>query len=177
MKTNRCKIQDLFILSIISLFWVMVHKIVIRESEESLITTDASMNTNTSKSKCMLNVSVLKNNRLNIACGEDQFISVIKSVCHTQLGNQLSSYAALFYFKHKYGFNAFIDPVQTKHISEVMDTKSMKIQSLDFHIPKCCGKNSKLPKWESVGSDGGGRLFNQFIDNIDKVSTLFVCVC
>jgi hypothetical protein len=161
MKIYKCKLQDLVIFSVILLLWLMVHNIVIKESQQSL-------QTNSTKENCRLNISVLKNNRLSLGCGGGQFVSVMKSVCHTQLGNQLSSYAALFYFKHKYGFNAFIDPVQAKYIAEVMYLDKMEIKSLDFKIPKCCETELRLPTWEVVRNLNDGRSYDGFVENIDK---------
>ena len=161
MKMYKCKLADLVILSVLILLWVMVHNIVLTESEQSL-------QTNSTKENCRLKISVLKNKHLKLVCGDGQFVSIMKSVCHTQLGNQLSSYAALFYFKHKYGFNAFIDPVQAKYIAEVMDLDKMEIQSLDFKIPKCCDKELRLPSWEVVSNPNGGRSYDGFVENIDK---------
>ena len=129
MNMSKCKLADCVICSVILLLWLMVTNIVITESEQSL-------QTNSTKENCRLDISVLKNKHLMLGCGgAGQFVLVMKSVCHTQLGNQLSSYAALFYFKHKYGFNAFIDPVQAKYIAEVMDMEKMDIKSLEFKIP------------------------------------------
>ena len=52
-------------------------------------------------------------------CGRGRFVSVVKSVCGTQLGNQLSSYAALLYFTLRHGYNAHLSPVQRQIMSEV----------------------------------------------------------
>ena len=82
------------------------------------------------------------------------FISVLKSVCFTQLGNQLSAYATLFYFKKKFGFNAFITPYQARKISEVMELDNMEIKSLHFVLPSCqnkwCSGGCQAPQWQSV---------------------------
>ena len=51
--------------------------------------------------------------------GRGRFVSVVKSVCGTQLGNQLSSYAALLYFTLRHGYNAHLSPVQKQIMSEV----------------------------------------------------------
>ena len=161
MKIYKCKLHDIVICSVILLLWLMVHNIVNTESEQSL-------QTNLTEKNCQFNITVMKNNHIKLGCGTGQFVSVMKSVCHTQLGNQLSSYAALFYFKHRYGFNAFIDPVQAKYIAEVMDMDNLEIKSLDFKIPKCCDKEFRLPKWEQVSSPSGGRIYDGFVENIDK---------
>ena len=65
-----------------------------------------------------------ENSTVGFNCGRGEFISVVKSVCKTQLGNQLSSYAALLYFI-KHGFHAFLDPVQTRAISTVFQANKL----------------------------------------------------
>ena len=56
---------------------------------------------------------------VRVRCGRGRFVSVVKSVCGTQLGNQLSSYAALLYFTLRHGNNAHLSPVQKQIMSEV----------------------------------------------------------
>ena len=55
----------------------------------------------------------------------------------TQLGNQLSSYAALLYFVVKHGYHAFLDPTQTKAIGQVFKTERLGIGTFDFYRCGC----------------------------------------
>ena len=61
----------------------------------------------------------------------------MKSVCKTQLGNQLSSYAALLYFTSKFGYHAFLDPVQTRALGQVFKTEKLSIGAFDFYRCGC----------------------------------------
>ena len=89
---------------------------------------------------------------MTFPCG---FISIVKSVCKTQLGNQLSSFATLVYFQVsekakksksfssltkdltfagnnvsrqvKYGMRAFLDPAQTRALGQVFDKATLGI--------------------------------------------------
>ena len=56
---------------------------------------------------------------VEFSCGRGRFVSVVRAVCHTQLGNQLSAYAALLYFTARHGYHAVLDPFQLKIIGAV----------------------------------------------------------
>ena len=75
--------------------------------------------------------------RVEFSCGQGDFVSVVKSVCKTQLGNQLSSYAALLFFTVKYGYHAFLDPVQTRSIGLVFKIQKLSIGTFDFYSCGC----------------------------------------
>ena len=77
------------------------------------------------------------NRSVQFTCGRGDFVSVVKSVCKTQLGNQLSSYAAMLYFQVKYGFHAFLDPDQTKAIGMVFKKSMLGIGTFDFYKCGC----------------------------------------
>ena len=55
----------------------------------------------------------------------------------TQLGNQLSSYAALLYFALRHGYHAFLDPTQTKAIGQVFKKEKLGIGTFDFYRCGC----------------------------------------
>ena len=55
----------------------------------------------------------------------------------TQLGNQLSSYAALLYFALRHGYHAFLDPTQTKAIGQVFKKERLGIGTFDFYRCGC----------------------------------------
>ena len=74
---------------------------------------------------------------VQFTCGHGDFVSVVKSVCKTQLGNQLSSYAALLYFTLKFGYHAFLDPVQTREIGMVFKKNKLSIGTFDFYKCGC----------------------------------------
>ena len=102
---------------------------------------------------------------MTFPCGDATgFVSIVKSVCKTQLGNQLSSFATLVYFQvgfnlgklhfsylhisvlsngncHlnsilevKYGMRAFLDPAQTKALGQVFDKAALGIGGHNFHL-------------------------------------------
>ena len=101
-----------------------------------------------------------------------QFVSVLRSVCFTQLGNQLSAYATLFYFKRKYGFNAFIAPYQAKKIGVVMEPDLMEIKPLHFVTPSCqnprCSDGCQVPAWQSVSRHHHGENYKDLMENSEK---------
>ena len=138
---------------------------------------------------CKLNVNALQNRKLALTFGKSwwfssdllfsklfhlgrQFISVIRSVCFTQLGNQLSAYATLFYFKRKYGFNAFIAPYQAKKIGVVMEPDLMEIKPLHFVTPSCqnprCSDGCQVPAWQSVSRHHHGENYQDLMENTEK---------
>ena len=96
----------------------------------------------------------------------------MKSVCFTQLGNQLSAYATLFYFKKKFGFNAFINKMQAMHLSVVMRLDEMDIKPLFFTPPSCedprCSDGCKVPKWESVLQHHHGENYKNLMNSPQK---------
>ena len=75
--------------------------------------------------------------RVQFTCGRGDFVSVVKSVCKTQLGNQLSSYAALLWFTVKHGYHAFLDPVQTRSIGMVFKKEKLSIGSFNYYACGC----------------------------------------
>ena len=77
------------------------------------------------------------NRNVQFTCGRGDFVSVVKSVCKTQLGNQLSSYAAMLYFQVKHGYHAFLDPDQTRAIGMVFKKKHLGIGTFDFYKCGC----------------------------------------
>ena len=80
---------------------------------------------------------------VEFSCGRGRFVSVVRAVCHTQLGNQLSAYAALLYFTARHGYHAVLDPFQIKIIGAVfrrVETRAVTLiagdgirQKLEFH--------------------------------------------
>ena len=80
---------------------------------------------------------------VEFSCGRGRFVSVVRAVCHTQLGNQLSAYAALLYFTARHGYHAVLDPFQLKIIGAVfrrVETTAVTLiagdgirQKLKFH--------------------------------------------
>ena len=86
--------------------------------------------------RCRFRVPSL-NQKVQFSCGKGDFVSVVKSVCKTQLGNQLSSYAAMLYFQVKHGYHAFLDPDQTKAIGMVFKKNQLGIGTFDFYNCGC----------------------------------------
>ena len=82
---------------------------------------------------------------VEFSCGRGRFVSVVKAVCHTQLGNQLSAYAALLYFTARHGYHAVLDPFQLKIIGAVFrrvetvncDCDYVKIMSVILRTASC----------------------------------------
>jgi len=86
-----------------------------------------------------------ENRTVTFPCGQATgFISIVKSVCKTQLGNQLSSFATLVYFQVKYGMRAFLDPAQTKALGQVFDKAALGIGAFDFYR---CGCHPGQQNW------------------------------
>jgi len=85
---------------------------------------------------CRFRVPSLNRN-IQFTCGKGDFVSVVKSVCKTQLGNQLSSYAAMLYFQVKHGYHAFLDPDQTRAIGQVFKKNQLGIGTFDFYQCGC----------------------------------------
>ena len=99
-------------------------------------------------------------------------MSVLKSVCFTKLGNHLSAYATLFYFKRKYGFNTFITKYQARSIGEVMELDQMEIKPLYFTLPSChspgCSGGCQAPPWQSVSQHHHGENYKDIMENTEK---------
>lgn len=85
---------------------------------------------------CRFRVPTL-HKKVQFTCGRGDFVSVVKSVCKTQLGNQLSSYAALLYFTSRFGYHAFLDPVQTRALGQVFNTSKLSIGAFNFYSCGC----------------------------------------
>ena len=85
---------------------------------------------------CRFRVPTL-HKKVQFTCGRGDFVSVVKSVCKTQLGNQLSSYAALLYFTSRFGYHAFLDPVQTRALGQVFNTSKLSIGTFNFYSCGC----------------------------------------
>ena len=85
---------------------------------------------------CRFRVPTL-HKKVQFTCGRGDFVSVVKSVCKTQLGNQLSSYAALLYITSRYGYHAFLDPVQTRALGQVFNTSKLSIGTFNFYSCGC----------------------------------------
>ena len=72
---------------------------------------------------------------VEFSCGRGRFVSVVRAVCHTQLGNQLSAYAALLYFTARHGYHAVLDPFQLKIIGAVfrrVETRAVTLTLLEL---------------------------------------------
>ena len=169
----------------VSYTWGWVDQIVVTTFR--LTKTSRRLRNRTSEN-CKLNVVTLRNQKLALTCGKGgyfsficiwsvcfqgrQFISVLKSVCFTQLGNQLTAYATLFYFKRKFGFNTFITPYQAKSINAVMELEQMDIKPLHFVTPSCqnprCSEGCQLPKWQSVYRHHHGENYQDLMKNSEK---------
>ena len=85
---------------------------------------------------CRFRVPTL-HKKVQFTCGRGDFVSVVKSVCKTQLGNQLSSYAALLYFTSRHGYHAFLDPVQTRALGQVFNISKLSIGTFNFYRCGC----------------------------------------
>ena len=109
------------------------------ESIEDVINTDNEKNNRTLavnwKHGCMFRDPPSKQS-VRFPCGSDidqNFVSIVKSVCETQLGNQLSSFGALVYFQVAHGYRAFLDPFQAKEIGKVFVKEKLGVGTFDFY--------------------------------------------
>jgi len=89
------------------------------------------------QNRCRFRVPA-ENRTIAFPCGaRTGFTSIVKSVCKTQLGNQLSSLAALVYFQEKHGMHAFLDPTQTRALGQVFDKARLGVGAFDFYRCGC----------------------------------------
>ena len=128
--------------------WILTALIKISDSDdaEDKVTVAAAIDQNNATRNndlrlprsphCRFRVPTL-HKKVQFTCGRGDFVSVVKSVCKTQLGNQLSSYAALLYFTSRFGYHAFLDPVQTRALGQVFNTSKLSIGTFNFYSCGC----------------------------------------
>ena len=80
-----------------------------------------------------------------ILCGAENFVSIVRSGCRTRLGNQLSAYAAIRYFQHKFGMTPLLLPFQMKIIKSVFNDGPLSVRSLNLDF--CCNDRTK---WKTI---------------------------
>ena len=80
-----------------------------------------------------------------VMCGAQNFVSIVRSRCRTRLGNQLSAYAAVRYFQHKYGMTPLLEPFQMKIIKSVFAEGPLTVRGLNLDI--CCPERKK---WKMI---------------------------
>ena len=111
-----------------------------------------------------------------ILCGAQNFVSIVRSRCRTRLGNQLSAYAAVRYFQHKFGMTPLLEHFQMKIIKSVFDEEPLIVRSLNLDV--CCKRRKKwkmimaLKEDKRTGIATG--LADKFVKNPDYYSRNFL---
>ena len=80
-----------------------------------------------------------------VLCVTENSVSIVRSWCRTRLHNQLSAYAAVRYFQHKYGMTPLLEPFQMKIIKSVFNEKNLTVRSLNLDF--CCNQRKK---WKMI---------------------------